>query len=311
MSGPSELYAITAAFTTTLRIAEKFYEITAVQQEAKDLLEITSQTTVKLAQAKGLRRQKSDLLSRLEKSLIADAFRAAEKAIETVSKLVEPARADLAVSGGPDVGRVGLKTRLQFVFRDSNKIPVSLQKLNIASSDLNMAISMLNAKDAVRHPQPDGTTRADYKPPPTYQESEFLHHSRQRNMQRRESMAFLRSNRMPVESPNSSIATPSEDAVELAYDGEFSTRSISLPTEAVETIFELPNNSDISATPGSASVEVEERAMSKASPQLTKAYERFLDPTYTEMPIIEEPIGGPLKGKARSRAWMERRMELG
>lgn len=283
MSGASELSAISTALTISLRITEKVYEIIAVRQEAKDLLEITSRTTTKLDQARQLRRQKSSLLSAIEKSIIADAFQGAERAIETVARLVEPARADLDVSGGRDAGRVRLTTRMQFVFRDSAHIPVSLQKLNIASNDLNMAITTLTLKDGSRHVQSEGSIHFEPRAPPTYQESEFLHRSRERNMRRRESSMSLRSRREsgPI---HHGMTGPEESIAELPCESQLESKLAEITLEEV-----LESPSDITTS------------RSKQTDEL------FLGPPVTAKRPEAPPIRA-LTGKARSRAWLERRM---
>ncbi|KAK4545933.1 hypothetical protein LTR36_002497 [Oleoguttula mirabilis] len=135
----SAVSSVSTAFTLTLRITEKVYEIVAVDQEAKDLLKTTAQINNQLEHAKRLRRQKSFCLSTDEKDMVDRVFSSTEEAVSTVASLVEPARADMKVSGG----RVKFATRMQFVFRDSAHIPVSLTKLSIAGGNLNMAITIL------------------------------------------------------------------------------------------------------------------------------------------------------------------------
>lgn len=89
----SALSSISTAFTLTLRITEKVYEIVAVDQEAKDLLKTTAQINSQLSHAKKLRRQKSLLLSTDEKEMVDRVFTSTEEAVGTVASLVEPARA--------------------------------------------------------------------------------------------------------------------------------------------------------------------------------------------------------------------------
>lgn len=315
MSGAPELSAISTAFTVSLRITEKMYEIIAVKQEAKDLLEITSRTTTKLDQAKVLRRQKSALLSVMEKSMISDAFTGAEKAIETVAKLIEPARADLEVSGGREAGKVRFMTRMQFVFRDTAQIPVSLQKLTIASNDLNMAITTLNLKEPSRQLHPEGYSNLDLKVPPTYEESEFLHRARERNMRRRESMMSLRSRRQSASVYNSGAVTPAESIAELPDNAEITSKlaSISIVGETPDFIDGsngLPMDELLLEPPP---LTFRARSVSRdtiANPFVHRA--RMEEQVFNVSSAQEAPNAlktRSLSGQARSRAWMERRIE--
>lgn len=168
----SALSSVSTAFTLTLRITEKVYEVVAVDQEAKDLLKTTSQISCQLEHAKKLRRQKSFCLSTDEKEMVDKVFTSTEEAVASVASLVEPARADMRVTGG----RVKFATRMQFVFRDSAHIPVSLTRLSIAGGNLNMAICVLCAKEGAGEPRLGNDSRS----PPSYQDSEWLHASRHR-----------------------------------------------------------------------------------------------------------------------------------
>lgn len=108
MEMTSTLSTLSTAFAVTLRITEKIYDIIAVDQEAKDLLETTAQVTKQLAHARRLRRQKSGLMNNEEKLMVDQVFVSTEKAVNTVATLVEPARVDMNVSGG----RVRTSTRM-------------------------------------------------------------------------------------------------------------------------------------------------------------------------------------------------------
>lgn len=159
----SALSAVSTAFTLTLRIAEKVYEIKAVDQETRDLLGMTDSINHKLDMGRKLRRQKSDLFDTDEKTIIDIDLNDAEKAVNSVAGLIEPARADMQVYGG----RIRANTRIIWVVRDSAHIAVSLSKLNIAASGLNSTLSTLMARDTSRNPTP--VTKTEFlKPPPPY-----------------------------------------------------------------------------------------------------------------------------------------------
>ncbi|KAI7287173.1 hypothetical protein KC343_g286 [Hortaea werneckii] len=199
----SALSAISTAFTLTLRIAEKVYEIKAVDQETKDLLEMADSINHKLEMGKKLRRQKSNLFETDEKTIIDTDLKDAEKAVKSVAKLIEPARADMQVYGG----HIRVGTRIIWVVRDSAHIAVSLGKLNIAASGLNSTLSTLMGRTATRNPTP--ATNTDFlKPPPTYHESEWLYASREKNLLKRASMRSLTGEKQPLQRPSSAPSVP-------------------------------------------------------------------------------------------------------
>ncbi|RMY58773.1 hypothetical protein D0865_02423 [Hortaea werneckii] len=185
----SALSAVSTAFTLTLRIAEKVYEIKAVDQETRDLLGMTDSINHKLDMGRKLRRQKSDLFDTDEKTIIDIDLNDAEKAVNSVAGLIEPARADMQVYGG----RIRANTRIIWVVRDSAHIAVSLSKLNIAASGLNSTLSTLMARDTSRNPTP---------------ESEWLYASREKNLLKRASMKSLTGEQQPLQRPNSAPSVP-------------------------------------------------------------------------------------------------------
>ncbi|KAI6818500.1 hypothetical protein KC340_g11552 [Hortaea werneckii] len=199
----SALSAVSTAFTLTLRIAEKVYEIKAVDQETRDLLGMTDSINHKLEMGRKLRRQKSDLFDTDEKTIIDIDLNDAEKAVNSVAGLIEPARADMQTYGG----RIRADTRIIWVVRDSAHIAVSLSKLNIAASGLNSTLSTLMARDISRNPTP--ATKIEFlKPPPPYEESEWLYASREKNLLKRASMRSLTGEQQPLQRPNSAPSVP-------------------------------------------------------------------------------------------------------
>lgn len=230
----SALGAISNAFSLTLKITEKVYEIVAVDEEAKDLLETTNQINDQLAHAKKLRRQKSGLLSTDEKDMVDKIFANTEKAVSTVASLIEPARADMRVSGG----RVRFSTRVQFVFRDQAHLPVNLAKLGIAGGNLNMALGVLCNKTG--HTESSAWRRSnnnDLKPPPTYYESEWLYASRQKNLRRRASAVTLNGQ---FKSGSNSLHSPSPSIAELPDDSASMLEGESMPAVSDSRLFPPP-----------------------------------------------------------------------
>ncbi|KAI7232897.1 hypothetical protein KC330_g5671 [Hortaea werneckii] len=200
----SALSAISTAFTLTLRIAEKVYEIKAVDQETRDLLGMTDSINHKLDVGRKLRRQKSDLFEPDEKTIIDTDLNDAEKAVSSVAGLIEPARADMQVYGG----RTRVGTRIIWVVRDSAHIAVSLGKLNIAASGLNSTLSTLMGRNISHNPAPPPSKTDFLKPPPTYQESEWLYASREKNLLKRASMRSLTGEQPTLQRPTSAPSVP-------------------------------------------------------------------------------------------------------
>lgn len=251
---------------------EKVYEIVAVGQEAKDLLETTAQINNELAHARKLRRQKSSLLSSDEKAMIDQVFASTDRAVGTVASLVEPARADMKVSGG----HVRLSTHMQFVFRDQAHIPVSLSKLGIAGSNLNMAITVLCNKDGPRDSSSWRKPNSrDTHQPPTYRESEWLFALRRKNLQRRASATALHgktgSSCHSLRSPPSSIAELPAESVYMNDEESISTVSDGIP---IHQYLDADSNNT---------------------------------PSRTETPTLAPPEDRPpyLTGRARTRSWLE------
>ena len=95
----------------------------------------------------------------------------------------------MEVSGG----RLRGNTRVLFVLRDSPNMHVSLTQLGIASQGLNSTIVQLNSRGGQSEKSgpvansPPPLQQGEMKPPPTYDESQFLIAGRRRNMQRRAS----------------------------------------------------------------------------------------------------------------------------
>lgn len=203
MEGASAITAFSSVLASTVKIAEKTFEICAVDSQAKAVLATINQCSSQLNDARILRRQKSSDFSTFEKQMIDNTFKHTEEAIKEVASLAERARADI-VTGG----KIRVNTRLLYVLRDSPNIHVGLTKLGIANQSLNMALFMLTSRESRSStrtaseatPQRD----PDLKPPPTYEESTFLSEWRRRNMSRRASALSLKTH------PHSSSSLPQD-----------------------------------------------------------------------------------------------------
>lgn len=186
MESPTAMAAFASVLGPTSKIAEKGFEICAVDEQAQGLLSTVQQVAGQLDDARLLRREKSRLFTDFEKRMFDDTFRHCEDAIKHVASMAERSRADMDVSGG----QIRMNTRLVFVLRNSPGTNVSLTQLGIASHSLNATIVQLNSRDSrpssslgylpMQPPRQD-----EWKPPPTYGESQFLSSGRRRNMQRR------------------------------------------------------------------------------------------------------------------------------
>lgn len=275
---PAEAVAIlstlSSALALSVRVTEKIYEIVAVEKEARDLLETTSSVNRQLDHARKLRRQRSILLNNDEKKMIDDIFETTEKAVNTVAGLVEPARADMAVSGGLPSGRVNFDTRIVFVFRDSARIPVSLAKLNVAHGSLAIALNVLSSKNAPRDSWGGRASSSDRRHPPSYGESEWLHAQRLRNLRRRAS-ALLSDARHPPAQPEQFADPINEDCDDTA---SINTAEAQMPPEdEVDVTNEARTEVNVNA----------EEDISRARPP------------------IAVPLTRRLTARERNKAWLE------
>src|ERR1700761_188527 len=96
----SALGAIGSAFVSTIKIAEKIFEICAVDEQAQAVLQTVDQVSGQLETARILRRQRSSAFTPSEKKMFDESFRHSQNAIEQVASLAERVRADMMVSNG-------------------------------------------------------------------------------------------------------------------------------------------------------------------------------------------------------------------
>lgn len=170
--------AVTAVPTVApyaVRLAENVFEIHAVDDQAKTLIDLVKQMNTQLDLARAVRRQKSGLLTRFERRYMDNIFSSTEVAIRHVTTLLEPS--DAATNISTDNIQVALGTRLLFYLRDSPKIQITLASLVIASRTLNQVVGILFAKEG--HNTPLVCSNSDQSSPlPTYAESISLMHSK-------------------------------------------------------------------------------------------------------------------------------------
>lgn len=183
--GSLSLSAALSAFQATLRVASGVYELKAVGEQTRDLLDSTEHVLKSLQVARTIRHKKSTHLDSAEKKWIDDVLANTEKTLNNVAALIEPARVDMQTK----FGRIGLLNRGLFVFRDSPKVATNLARLNLASQSLNAAMNILCTREghtSIHSPNMEPLTRKDHglsirdtlKAPPPYEESEFLNRRR-------------------------------------------------------------------------------------------------------------------------------------
>lgn len=195
--------AFSGVIVSTVKTAEKIFEICAVDDQARSLLATVDQVMSQLRDARALRHKKSSLFTTFEKQTFDSCFSHADRAITQVAALAERPRADMKVSGG----RVKFNTRVLYMLRDSPNVQVTLTQLAIASQSLNSTfMTLMNRECRSEVPVMTGGNSPveGFRPPPTYDEAMFLSAGRQRIIQRRASRATMADQsrpRTPVELP--------------------------------------------------------------------------------------------------------------
>lgn len=137
--------AVGSAVNVSFRLFQVIYEFKAVGQQTQDLLDSTKHVASTLESAQAMRQQKSAFLSTEERNWIDNILSDANRCLEAVGALVEPARVDLQTKSG----HVGLLNRGLFVFRDSPKVATNLARLNLTHQSLNTVIGVLCSRKHV------------------------------------------------------------------------------------------------------------------------------------------------------------------
>jgi hypothetical protein len=196
MEGIGSVSAVSAALNVTIRISQAIYELKAVDQQARDLLETTGHVEHNLGPVKTLRRQKSMHMSHTEMIWIDGVITNAENTVQNVAALIEPARVDMQTK----FGKVGFRNKVAFVLRDSPRVVTNLSRLSIANQSLNTAMGILSNRGGIHQvidgpgspyaggsPRNQGTesdkhnhgsltdsivsSNVDNKPPPSYDDT--------------------------------------------------------------------------------------------------------------------------------------------
>ncbi len=208
--------AFGSIFNASWKIATVVYELKAVGEQTRDLLDTTSQVSSTLQHAQVLRRQRSAHLNSTEKKWIDDVLQASDRAVGNVAALIEPARVDMQTN----FNKIKLLTRSQFILRDSPKVQVQLGRLGIAAQGLNTAMGVLCHREgsisSVRTPTDGGAlnkvdsggSENELKPPPSYEVVELLD-------RRRESLLKRRASKLPlnINEEMTTVPMPEEQSI--------------------------------------------------------------------------------------------------
>jgi hypothetical protein len=190
--GTVSFSAATSAFTAVLRLSQGVYEIIAVGEQVRNLLDTTKSVNDTMKTVQMLRRRKSHLLMDYEKEYIDHQLDFTEKAVRDVAALIEAQRVDMQLKAKPG-SQEALKTRhikiinrAKFVFQDSPKVGTSLVQLGIATQGLHSVMTNLCAKEgntsanlSVPNLGKGGVGRSGSSPtrkaPPDYELSQLMH----------------------------------------------------------------------------------------------------------------------------------------
>jgi hypothetical protein len=192
--------AITSTFTAALRISQAVYELKAVGEQTRDLLDTTKYVNASLESVRELRRKKSDLLNREEKSWMDQQIEFTQKAVDSVAVLIERARVDMQaknVTGNEDDYKskhIKIHHRARFVLQESPKVLTNLSKVTMAMNGLNSVMVTLSSREGHSNQlqAPRGGNSRNRSPsgkaPPPYAERDFLNRRRtvNKSMQKRE-----------------------------------------------------------------------------------------------------------------------------
>src|ERR1700761_4320648 len=89
------LNTVGSVFNATSKISQTYYELKAVGEQTRDLLDTTKHIDDAMRNVRFVRRQKSALLTATEKEWIDREIKNSEKAVSDVAALIEPARVDM------------------------------------------------------------------------------------------------------------------------------------------------------------------------------------------------------------------------
>jgi hypothetical protein len=146
--------AVSSTFTAVLRISQAVYELKAVGEQTRDLLDTTKFVNSSLEAVRELRRKKSFLLNSEEKRWIDKQIEFTQEAVDSVASLIERARVDMQRKSETEneddfeTKHIKIYTRARFVLRDGPKVQTSLTRLSVAVSGLNSAMTTLASRQS-------------------------------------------------------------------------------------------------------------------------------------------------------------------
>ena len=183
--------AVASTFTAILRISQAVYELKAVGEQTRDLLDTTKYVNSSLESVRELRRKKSDLLNREEKRWIDQQVDFTQKAVDSVAVLIERARVDMQAkneTGNEDdfkTKHIKIHHRARFVLEDGPKVQTNLMKVTMAMNGLNSAMVTLSSREGqqVHLSKPKSGARRSTSPsmskaPPPYADHNFMNRRR-------------------------------------------------------------------------------------------------------------------------------------
>lgn len=138
------LTAIPSVFNTVIRIFEITYQLKAVDEQTRELLNTTEHVDANIHEARRLRRLKDSLLQAGERLWMDRVIEDNEAALQAVAHLIEPARVDLQTSK-----TINLKHRAVWVFRDNSQVRDKHARLSICHQSLGTVISCLYSRDVI------------------------------------------------------------------------------------------------------------------------------------------------------------------
>jgi hypothetical protein len=265
--GPVVLATVSSVFNATLKISQTYYELKAVGEQTRDLLDTTKHIDDSMRNVRIVRRQKSALLTATEKEWIDREISNSEKAVSDVARLIEPARLDMQTS--KSTKDIRFKNRVTFVLKDSPNVAVQLTKLSIATQGLNAAMGVLcnRGGHGILGKLNGGTVKRidrrssspSKKPPPSYELSEFMNRRRTTSaIPRREELnhqvskvSFVDEDRsgdesitLPPRRDQTTLRTKSswatEELVHILDDGEIENENDLLASEAPSNSRDAP-----------------------------------------------------------------------
>ena len=166
--------AVASVVNVTIKIIQFSYEVKAVDEKARDLLEMTNAVSKTLDIAQTLLHQKSHLFQNTERAWMDEvAFPTAIRALKKVAALVESSRLDIGCHG-----KVRYHTRFMYVVKESPHLMEALASLSLGNQLLSTAMGIICNRGGEQTSRfYDGSMTgigASRKSPPMYAEIDFL-----------------------------------------------------------------------------------------------------------------------------------------